>query len=107
MHIDLDKDDLKQGVLGLVMAIVEVIRDALQTQAIVRMEGGTLTSEQKERLGIALRELDLAIESIKEEHGIKSCVDDVRRQLDNLVGDVVDALAEPVRRQVEEERKKI
>lgn len=107
MHIDLDNGDLKQGVLGLVMAIVEVIRDALQTQAIVRMEGGTLTPEQKEKLGIALRELDLAIESIKEEHGIESCVDDVRMQLDNLVGGVVDALAEPIRRQGQEERGKI
>ena len=98
MNIDLDKDDLKQGVLGLVMALVEVIRDALQTQSIKRMEGGTLTPEQIERLGKALIELDHAIESIKEDHGIKSSVNDIHSQLDNLVGDVVDVLTAPVKK---------
>lgn len=96
MHIDLDKDDLRQGVLGLVMALVEVIRDALQAQSIKRMEGGSLTPEQVERLGVALIELDRAIESIKDEHNIKSVVNDIHNQLDNLVGDVVDALARPI-----------
>ena len=95
MNIDLDKGDLSQGVLGLVMALVEVIRDALQSQSIKRMEGGSLTSEQVERLGQALIELDRTIESIKEEHGIKETVDDVHRQLNDLVGDIVDTLVVP------------
>lgn len=105
MRIDLDKDDLKQGVLGLVMAIVEVIRDTLQSQAVKRMEGGTLTPEQIEKLGKALIELDHAIEMIKDEHNIKNVVGDVHKQLDNLVGDVVEALVEPVRHVDKEARR--
>lgn len=30
MVLEIDEDNLKHGVLGLVMAIVEVVRDALQ-----------------------------------------------------------------------------
>lgn len=37
--IDIDTDNLKHGVLGLVIALVEIIRDALKIQAFRRMEG--------------------------------------------------------------------
>lgn len=105
MHIDLDKDDLKQGVMGLVMALVEIIRDTLQTQSIKRMEAGTLSPMQIEKLGEALMRLDEAIEKIKTDNGISETVQQVRDGLDDLVGDVVDSLCEPVRSAVEEGRR--
>jgi len=37
MAIHIDEDNLKSGVLGLVLALVEVIRDALKLQALKRM----------------------------------------------------------------------
>lgn len=105
MHIDLDKDDLKQGVMGLVMALVEIIQDVLKTQALKRMEGGTLSPEQIEKLGEALMKLDEAIEKIKLDNGISESVKQVRDGLDNLVGDIVDAICDPVRSAVENERR--
>jgi hypothetical protein len=92
MHIDLDKDNLRDGLLGLVMTLVEVIRDALEAQSIKRMEGGRLTDEQIEKLGKALIELNSAIESIKNKHNINGVVSDIHNQLDNLVCDIVDTL---------------
>jgi len=53
MAIDINEDNLKHGVLGLVLALVEVIRDALRIQAFKRMESGILTDEECERLGEA------------------------------------------------------
>ena len=103
MHIDLDKDDLKQGVMGLVMALVEIIRDTLNTQCLKRMEGKTLTGEQIERLGIALKRLDEAIEKIKQDNGIGDSVKQVRDELDNLVGDIVDEICSPVQRAVDDQ----
>jgi hypothetical protein len=38
--VDIDEKGLKQGVLGLVVALVEIIKDALQLEAMKRMEGG-------------------------------------------------------------------
>jgi len=93
--IDIQEDNLKQGVLGLVMAIVEIIRDALKTQALRRVEGKSLTDEETERLGRALMELDVAIEGIKQEMGIAEAVQSVRDGLDDLVDDVVRQVLDP------------
>lgn len=89
MRIDLDNQDVKQGLLGLVLAIVEIIRDTLRIQSLKRMEGGHLTDVQIDRLGNALIALDRAIEQIKEEHGISEAVRSVRDGLDNLVGKMI------------------
>jgi len=95
MVVDIDEKNLKHGVLGLVIALVEIIRDALNLQAIKRMEGGSLTEEEIERLGQALMELDAAIEEIKQEQGIVESVRSVRDGLDEVVDDVLDRMINP------------
>ncbi|MBI2501076.1 MAG: gas vesicle protein K, partial [Deltaproteobacteria bacterium] len=70
MKLEIDNDDLKHGLLGLVMGIVEIVRDTLRIQSVKRMESGTLTGVQIEKLGNALIELDRTIDKIKEEQGI-------------------------------------
>jgi len=95
MVVDIDEKNLKHGVLGLVIALVEIIKDALNLQAMKRMEGGSLTDEEVERLGEALMELDSAIEGIKEEQGIVEAVKSVRDGLDEIVDDVLDRMINP------------
>ena len=95
MVVDIDEKSLKHGVLGLVIALVEIIRDALKLQAMKRMEGGSLTEEEIERLGRALMELDTAIEEIKEEQGIVESVRSVRDGLDEIVDDILDSMVNP------------
>jgi hypothetical protein len=97
MVLDIDEDNLKQGVLGLVIALIEVIRDTLRLQAVRRMESGRLSEEEIERLGNALMELDLAIDEIKAEQGITETVRSVRDGLDDLVDDVIEKLVNPER----------
>lgn len=92
MIVDIDAKDLKKGVLGLVVALVEIIKETLQLQALKRMEGGSLTEEEMERLGAALMELDAAIEKIKLEIGVAEAVQSIRNGLDKAVGDVIDAV---------------
>lgn len=95
MKIEIDDKDLKRGLLGLVLAIIEVIRDTLRIQSVKRMEGGSLTEAQTNRLGIALMELDKAIEKLKEEQGVSEAVRSVRDGLDELVDGMVQKLANP------------
>ena len=95
MVVAIDEKNLKHGVLGLVIALVEIIRDALKLQAMKRMEGGSLTEEEMERLGQALMELDTAIEEIKEEQGIIESVKSVRDGLDEIVDDILDRMVNP------------
>ncbi|HCJ79548.1 MAG TPA: gas vesicle protein K [Desulfotomaculum sp.] len=97
MFLDVKEDNLKHGLLGLVMALVEIIRDTLQIQAIKRIESGILTEEESERLGEALMDLDIAIEEIKGEQGITESVKAVRDGLDEIVDDVIDRMVNPER----------
>jgi len=89
MVVDIDEDNLKQGILGLVIALVEIIKDALEGQALRRIEGGSLTEEEVERLGEALMDLDEALESIKREHDLLDAVQEVREGLDNIADELV------------------
>ncbi|MCK9220339.1 MAG: gas vesicle protein K [Bacteroidales bacterium] len=95
MPVNIDEDNLKHGVLGLVLAIVEVIKDALNLQAMKRMEGGSLSEEEMERLGEALMDLDIAIEEIKKEQGVTESVKSVRDGLDSIVDEVLDKMLNP------------
>jgi hypothetical protein len=97
MPINIDENNLKQGVLGLVIALTEIIRDALKLHAFKRMEGGTLTDEEMERLGEGLMDLDIALEEIKEEQGVGESVKAVRDGLDEIVDEVVDRMLNPER----------
>jgi hypothetical protein len=93
--------------LGLVIALVEIIKDALNLQAIKRMEGGTLSEVEVERLGEALMDLDVAIEEIKKEQGVTESVKSVRDGLDSIVDEVLDKMINPERWNKETEEKGI
>lgn len=95
--IKVDEESLKHGVLSLVLAMVEIVADALKIEASKRVESGDLTEEEVERLGRALMELDKAIESIKREQGIEESVKKVREGLDDIVDEVLDRILNPER----------
>lgn len=97
MILDVDEHDLKSGILGLVVALVEIIKDTLRLQALKRMEAGSLTPAEVERLGEALMDLEAAIEKIKLEMGVTESVKAVRDGLDKAIEDVVGTLVDPTR----------
>lgn len=51
-------DDVRRSVAQLVLALVEFVRRLLERQAIRRMEDETLSSEEIERIGVALMRLE-------------------------------------------------
>lgn len=93
--IDLDETTLAQGLLALVISLVEIIKDALKLQAFRRMEGGGLSHEEMERLGRALADLDNALAQIKRDQGIAGAVQQVRDDLDGLVQSALDQFLNP------------
>jgi hypothetical protein len=102
MTLTVDEASLKNGVLTLVVTLVEVIQEALESQALRRIEGGDLTEEEQERLGQALLDLDDALEQIKDDHGLTGSVAELRRGLDDVVDELVGKLVDP-RRWAEEQ----
>jgi hypothetical protein len=63
--------------LGLVVALVEIIKEALERQALRRIESGKLSADEEARLSEALADLDEALEHIKKENNIEDVVESV------------------------------
>jgi hypothetical protein len=55
---DEDGDDRQAGIAGLVVVLVDIVRQLLERQALRRMDAGSLTDVQVERLGRALMALE-------------------------------------------------
>ncbi|TRZ68908.1 MAG: gas vesicle protein K [Methanothrix sp.] len=97
MAIDVDEDNLKQGLLGLVVALVEIIQELLERQALRRIEGGRLNDEEIERLGESLYDLNVALDNIKRDNDLEDAVKSVRDGLDQVADDVIDKFVNPER----------
>jgi hypothetical protein len=78
-RIDLDPDDIERGLAGLVLTLVEFLRQVLERQAIRRMEGGTLSDDEVERVGLALMRLEEKIGEIAAQFGLDQ--DDIQLRI--------------------------
>lgn len=58
-------DNAESGLAQLVLTLVELIRKLVEKQAIRRVEGGSLSDEEIERLGETLMKLELKMEELK------------------------------------------
>jgi hypothetical protein len=66
-RIDADPERVERGLAQLVLTIVELLRQIMERQALRRIDGGTLSDEQVERLGRAFMELDRRMEELREQ----------------------------------------
>ena len=69
-RIDADPDNMEQGLARLVLTLIEVLRKVLEHQAVRRMEGGSLSAEEIERLGLALLRLNDRMNELKGVFGL-------------------------------------
>jgi len=92
VRVDIDDDDLRRGLVGLVVALAEIVKETMQLQALRRMEAGSLTEAELERLGQALMDLDEAFDRMKADLGVDDAVRSVRDGLDQAVDDLVNNL---------------
>ena len=90
MPVKIDEGNLKQGLLGLVVALVEIIQEVLERQALRRIEGGRLSEQEIERLGMALSDLNEALDNIKKDNDLEDAVSSVRDGLDQVANEVID-----------------
>jgi CRISPR/Cas system-associated endonuclease Cas1 len=66
-----DKAEAERGLATLVLTIVELLRELMERQAIRRVEDGTVTGEQAERLGQTLMLLNERMDELVEQFGIR------------------------------------
>lgn len=69
-HVRVDPENVERGLVQLVLTLVELLRRLLEKQALRRMEGGSLTPEEIDRLGRTLQRLECRMEELKDHFGI-------------------------------------
>ena len=70
-RINIDAQSVEQGLAKLVLTLIEFIRRLLEKQAVRRMEGGDLSPEQIEELGLALMKLEAKLQELKTQFGLE------------------------------------
>ena len=69
-RINADPERVEQGLARLVLTLIEVVRKVLEHQAVRRMDGGGLSDEEVERLGLTLLKLDQRMHEMKGAFGL-------------------------------------
>ena len=69
-RVNADPESVERGLAQLVLTIVELLRQIMERQALRRIDGGTLSEEQVERLGQTFMELDRRMEELTQEFGL-------------------------------------
>ena len=70
-RIDANPEDIETGLARLVLTVVELLRQVMEHQAVRRMEGGGLSDDEIERLGLSLMRLQERLEDIKTAFGLE------------------------------------
>jgi hypothetical protein len=64
-RINADPEHVENGLARLVLTLIELLRNVLEHQAVRRMEGGALSEDEIERLGLALLKLNERMRELK------------------------------------------
>ena len=70
-RINVEPDGASKELGRLVLTLVEVVRKVLEHQAVRRMDSGTLSPEEIERLGLALLRLNERMGELKSAFGLR------------------------------------
>lgn len=70
-RIDANPENVDRGLAKLVLTLIELIRKLLEKQAMRRVEAGSLSEEEIERLGETLMKLENRMEELKQIFGLE------------------------------------
>ncbi|HYE91941.1 MAG TPA: gas vesicle protein K [Terriglobales bacterium] len=65
-----DPEEVQRSVARLVLTLIEFLRQLFEKQAIRRMEQGTLTGDETEKLGVALMRLEETVRDLAARFGL-------------------------------------
>jgi hypothetical protein len=64
-RVTADPEHVERGLAQLVLTVIELLRQLMERQALARMEQGTLTDEQIDRLGETFMKLEQRMQELK------------------------------------------
>ena len=69
-RLNADPEELEKGLAQLVLTLIELLRQLMERQALRRIDGGTLTEDEVERLGRTFLALSKRMDELKEAFGL-------------------------------------
>lgn len=81
--INLDKQNAAKGLAKLVLAILNLIRELMENQAMRRIESDALSDDQIEEIGATLMTLEEKFEELREIFGLTP--EDLEINLNNII----------------------
>ena len=70
-RINADPEQVEKGLVQLVLTLVELLRQLMERQALRRIDQGTLSDEEIDRLGETFMKLEQRMEELKEHFGLE------------------------------------
>ena len=70
-HINADPETAQQSLAGLVLTVVELLRQLMERHAIRRVDSETLDDEQVEHIGMTLMRLDEGMDELCAHFGLR------------------------------------
>lgn len=70
-RINFDPDNVKNGIAQLVLTLVKLLHELLERQAIRRIDAGSLSDDEIEKLGVTLMKQAQELERLRKEFGLK------------------------------------
>lgn len=70
-RIDVQPDRVRNGLVRLVLTVVKLLHELLERQAVRRMQAGSLSQVEIERLGVTLMRQAEEIEALRKEFGLE------------------------------------
>ena len=69
-RLELDPENVKNGLGQLVLALVKLVHELLERQALRRIDSGELSEDEIERLGLTLMRQSEELDSLRREFGL-------------------------------------
>jgi hypothetical protein len=69
-RVSADPHNVEKGLAQLVLTLVDLLRQLMERQAVRRMEGGSLSDEEIERLGQTFMKLEERMRELKQSFGL-------------------------------------
>lgn len=70
-RIDADPERVEKGLAQLVLTLIDFLRRLMESQALKRMEDGSLTEDEIDRMGTTFMRLEARMEELKQQFGLE------------------------------------